>query len=98
MKIVMAKTAVDLLRSPRDCVDPAAAADVCELSSADLAAREAVHLLGSAPHAPAASFLLDRHGNPGFAFNYARMAYGYVALDGTSSRRSRAPLHPPIDA
>jgi len=82
MKIVMAKTAVDLLRSRVTCVDPAAAADVCELSSADLAAREAVHLLGKRTHATGGLILLDRHGNPGFAFNTPRMAYGYVAMDG----------------
>src|SRR5260370_1308931 len=26
--------------------------------------------------------VMDREGNPGFAFNTPRMAYGYVALDG----------------
>jgi len=82
MKIVMAKTAVDLLRSRVTCVDPTAAADACELPSADLAAREAVHLLGKRTHATGGLILLDRHGNPGFAFNTPRMAYGYVALDG----------------
>jgi len=82
MKIVMAKTAVDLLRSRVTCVDPTAAAEACELSSADLAAREAVHLLGKRTHATGGLILLDRHGNPGFAFNTPRMAYGYVALDG----------------
>ena len=82
MKIVMAKTAVDLLRSRVTCVDPTAAADACEFSSADLAAREAVHLLGKRTHATGGLILLDRHGNPGFAFNTPRMAYGYVALDG----------------
>jgi beta-aspartyl-peptidase (threonine type) len=82
MKIVMAKTAVDLLRSRVTCVDPIAAADACDLSSADLAAREAVHLLGKRTHATGGLILLDRHGNPGFAFNTPRMAYGYVALDG----------------
>jgi beta-aspartyl-peptidase (threonine type) len=82
MKIVMAKTAVDLLRSRVTCVDPNAAADACELSSADLAAREAVHLLGKRTHATGGLILLDRHGNPGFAFNTPRMAYGYVAMDG----------------
>ena len=82
MKIVMAKTAVDLLRSRVTCVDPTAAADACELSSADLAAREAVHLLGKRTHATGGLVLLDRHGNPGFAFNTPRMAYGYVAMDG----------------
>src|SRR5436309_4460228 len=82
MKIVMAKTAVDLLRSRVTCVDPIGAADACDLSSADLAAREAVHLLGKRTHATGGLILLDRHGNPGFAFNTPRMAYGYVALDG----------------
>ena len=82
MKIVMAKTAVDLLRSRVTCVDPNAATDACELSSADLAAREAVHLLGKRTHATGGLILLDRHGNPGFAFNTPRMAYGYVAMDG----------------
>ena len=82
MKIVMAKTAVDLLRSRVTCVDPTAAADACELSSADLAAREAVHLLGKRTHATGGLILLDRHGNPGFAFNTPRMTYGYVAMDG----------------
>ena len=82
MKIVMAKTAVDLLRSRATCVDPTAAADACDLSSADLAAREAVHLLGKRTHATGGLILLDRHGNSGFAFNTPRMAYGYVALDG----------------
>jgi beta-aspartyl-peptidase (threonine type) len=82
MKIVMAKTTVDLLRARAICVDPAAAADACEISSADLAAREAVHLLSKRTHATGGLILLDRHGNPGFAFNTPRMAYGYVAMDG----------------
>jgi isoaspartyl peptidase/L-asparaginase-like protein (Ntn-hydrolase superfamily) len=33
-------------------------------------------------HGTGGLILLDRHGNPGFAFNTPRMAYGYVALDG----------------
>lgn len=82
MKIVMAKAAVDMLRARAICVDPAAAGDACDLSSADLAAREAVHLLSKRTHATGGLILLDRHGNPGFAFNTPRMAYGYVALDG----------------
>jgi beta-aspartyl-peptidase (threonine type) len=82
MKIVMAKAAADLLRSRATCVDPTEAADACDLSSADLAAREAVHLLSKRTHATGGLILLDRHGNPGFAFNTPRMAYGYVAMDG----------------
>jgi len=34
-------------------------------------------------HATGGLILLDRHGNPGFAFNTARMAYGFVASDGS---------------
>ena len=82
MKIVMAKAAADLLRSRATCVDPTGVADACDLSSADLAAREAVHLLSKRTHATGGLILLDRHGNPGFAFNTPRMAYGYVAMDG----------------
>jgi len=83
MKIVMAKTTVDLLRSRATCVDPGSEADACELSSANLAAREAVHLLGKRTHATGGLILLDRLGNPGFAFNTPRMAYGYVAAGGS---------------
>jgi L-asparaginase / beta-aspartyl-peptidase len=82
MKIVMAKTAVELLRRPATCVDPSEAADACNLSTADLAAREAVHVLAKRTHATGGLILLDRLGNPGFAFNTPRMAYGYVAIDG----------------
>jgi L-asparaginase / beta-aspartyl-peptidase len=83
MKIVMAKTAVDLLRGPATCVDPSEAAESCNLSTADLAARQAIHLLGKRTHATGGLILLDRQGNPGFAFNTPRMAYGYVAADGS---------------
>lgn len=81
MKIVMAKTAVDLLRRPTTCVDSPDAAS-CSVSSADLAAREAIHLLGKRTHATGGLILLDCHGNPGFAFNTPRMAYGYVGTQG----------------
>jgi L-asparaginase / beta-aspartyl-peptidase len=82
MKIVMAKTTVDFLRRPETCVNPSEAAGACDLSTADLVAREAVHLLGKRTHATGGLILLDRLGNPGFAFNTPRMAYGYVAPDG----------------
>jgi beta-aspartyl-peptidase (threonine type) len=82
MKIVMAKTAVDLLRRPATCVDSPDASS-CDVSSAGLAAREAVHLLSKRTHATGGLILLDRQGNPGFAFNTPRMAYGYIAPDGT---------------
>src|SRR6266446_680483 len=81
MKVVMAKTAVDLLRLPPTCVDASPAAP-CDASTANIAAREAVHLLAKRTHATGGLILLDREGNPGFAFNTPRMAYGYVALDG----------------
>lgn len=81
MKIVMAKTAVDLLRQLSICVDSPGGAP-CDASTAKLAAREAVHLLAKRTHGTGGLILLDRHGNPGFAFNTPRMAYGYVVLDG----------------
>ncbi len=83
MKVVLAKTAVDFLRRPATCVDPADSADACNLSTADIAARDAVHLLAKRTHGTGGLILLDRHGNRGFAFNTPRMAYGFVAPDGT---------------
>ncbi len=82
MKVVLAKTAVDLLRQRTICVDSPAASS-SDTSTADLAAREAVHLFAKRTHATGGLILLDRHGNPGFAFNTPRMAYGYVAPDAT---------------
>ena len=81
MKIVMAKTAVDLLHQSETCVDSPADAS-CGVSSAQLAARQAVHLLARRTHGTGGLILLDRNGNPGFAFNTPRMAYGYVGFDG----------------
>jgi beta-aspartyl-peptidase (threonine type) len=81
MKIVMAKTAVDFLRRSDICVDTPSGVS-CSGPGAQLAAREAVHLLGKRTRATGGLILLDRGGNPGFAFNTARMAYGYVAPDG----------------
>ena len=82
MKVVLAKTAVDLLRQRAICVDSPVASS-CDAPTANIAAREAVHLLGKRTHATGGLILLDRHGNPGFAFNTPRMAYGFVAADGT---------------
>jgi L-asparaginase / beta-aspartyl-peptidase len=81
MKIVMAKTAVDLLCRPEICVNTPDGAS-CSSTTAQIAACEAVHLLGRRTHATGGLILLDREGNPSFAFNTPRMAYGYVALDG----------------
>src|SRR5881296_508143 len=82
MKIVLAKSTVDLLRRPATCVDTPPSIS-CGTSTADLAAREAIHLFAKRTHATCGLILLDRHGNPGFAFNTARMAYGYVVPDGS---------------
>ena len=82
MKVVLAKTAVDLLRQRAICVDTPAASS-CDVSTADMAAREAVHLFAKRTHATGGLILLDCHGNPGFAFNTPRMAYGFVAPDGS---------------
>jgi L-asparaginase / beta-aspartyl-peptidase len=66
MKVVMAKTAVDFLRH----------------YDAKKSAQETIALFAKRTHATAGLVLLDRQGNPGFAFNTPRMAYGYVAPDG----------------
>ncbi len=63
MKIVMAKTAVDLLRAGRP---PQAVAQEC------------VQLLASRAGGTGGLVLLDREGAPGFAFNTPRMAYAYI--------------------
>ncbi len=81
MKVVMAKTAAEFLRLPETCVDSPAGAR-CDISTANLAAREAVHLLARRTRGTGGLILLDREGNPGFAFNTPRMAYGYAAPGG----------------
>jgi beta-aspartyl-peptidase (threonine type) len=91
MKIVMAKTATELLRSggnafclsesSRDPSNPGS--HTCAADTAMLVAREAVHLLGKRTHATGGLILLDCEGNPGFAFNTPRMAYGYVTTSGS---------------
>ena len=67
MKVIMAKSAVDLLG--RDAAMGAAYA--------------AVDLLASRTHGTGGLILLDRHGRPGVAFNTPRMAHGYVTPAGT---------------
>ena len=73
MKIVMAKTAADILRG---------ASGAPETDTAMAAARQAVHILASRTHATGGLILLDREGNSGWAFNTPRMAYGYVQTGG----------------
>ncbi len=82
MKIVMAKTTVDILRGPATCVDSPAGTR-CDISTANLAAHEAVHLLAKRTRGTGGLILLDHEGNPGFAFNTPRMAYGYMSRDRT---------------
>jgi beta-aspartyl-peptidase (threonine type) len=69
MKVVLAKTAVDLLRSG-------------ETLPMDVA-REAVRILADRGRGTGGLILLDREGRPGYAFNTPRMAYGYVVHDGS---------------
>ena len=82
MKVVLAKTAADFLRNPVGS-DPSPSPSIRPKPStpdiASLAAREAVSVLAARTHATGGLILLDRNGNPGFAFNTPRMAYAYVA-------------------
>ena len=82
MKVVLAKTAADFLRHPVGS-DPNPSPSIQPKPStpdvASLAAREAVSILATRTHATGGLILLDRQGNPGFAFNTPRMAYAYVA-------------------
>ena len=81
MKVVMAKTAVDLLRHPLGSDSNPSPSIQPKLSMPDvpaLAAREAISILEKRTHATAGLILLDSKGNPGFAFNTPRMAHGYV--------------------
>jgi L-asparaginase / beta-aspartyl-peptidase len=80
MKIVMAKTAADLLGRANNASDVAAPRGTS--SSAMNAAEAAVKLLTSRTGGTGGLILLDRAGVPGFAFSTPRMAYGYVAGDG----------------
>jgi L-asparaginase / beta-aspartyl-peptidase len=69
MKVVLAKTACDFLR-------PAS-------STPARAAQAAVQLLANRGKGTGGLILLDKNGNPGFAFNTPRMAYGFVNPDGS---------------
>jgi len=90
MKIVMAKTGVDLLRLSRDgnkivavsSAHPTAGSEA-KTESAMAAARASVTILASRTRATGGLILLDRDGNPSWAFNTPRMSYGYVQRDGT---------------
>jgi beta-aspartyl-peptidase (threonine type) len=73
MKIVMAKTAADFLRPPGGGLP---------LSSQE-AALAAVQLLAKRTKGTGGLILIDREGQLGFAFSTPRMAYGFVAPDGS---------------
>ncbi|HEV2289707.1 MAG TPA: isoaspartyl peptidase/L-asparaginase [Candidatus Acidoferrales bacterium] len=68
MKIVMAKTAADLLHSGKPPQDTA---------------QECIRLLDRRAHGTGGLILLDRDGNPGAAFSTSHMAYGYLERDGS---------------
>ena len=86
MKIVMAKTAAEFLRHPAELeTDPSQTLSPkrFKLGIATLAARASVQLLAARTKGTGGLILLDRNGNPGFAFNTPRMAYAYVQPDGS---------------
>jgi L-asparaginase / beta-aspartyl-peptidase len=79
MKVVLAKTAADFLRRPSGLDrNPSTAIQPKRSTSngASLAAREAVSILAARTRATGGLILLDRKGEPGFAYNTPRMAYG----------------------
>ncbi len=69
MKIVMAKTAVDLLRD--------------RIKQPQHAADASIRLLASRAKGTGGLILLNREGQPAAAFNTPNMAYGYVMPDGS---------------
>ena len=70
MKIVMAKMAVDLLGQRTSGASP--------LGHANQVAETCMKHLAERGHGTGGLILLDKDGNPAFAFNTPRMAYGYV--------------------
>ena len=84
MKIVMAKCAVDFLAANPTPI--AASLEPDQSTKSSLAMRAALHsvnLLAKRTQATGGLILLDRHANPAWAFNTPRMAYGYVAKNGS---------------
>jgi L-asparaginase / beta-aspartyl-peptidase len=67
MRIVMAKTAVEFLRAGK---------------SPQAAAEASTRVLLERGRGTGGLILLDKNGEPGFAFNTVRMAFGYVETDG----------------
>ena len=90
MKIVMAKTAADLLRHSTDrsktpSLLPSQLTTLASAvtESAMVAARASVDILARRTHATGGLILLDHDGNPGWAFSTPRMSYGYIQNDGS---------------
>ena len=85
MKVVMAKTATEFLRhlTGTDATsDSSIPPERATPDVASVAARKAVEILAKRTQATGGLILLDRDGNPGFAFNTPRMAYGYAREGG----------------
>src|ERR1700730_15759078 len=89
MKIVMDQAATDFLRQahrgngiPGGRPSQPANHTQTKTESAMDAARASVELLARRARATGGLILLDRNGNPGWAFNTPRMAYGYAQSDG----------------
>ncbi len=76
MKIVMAKTAIDLLQPPLDVLPT-------ESLSSQQVAEACVRLLATRAHGTGGLIIIDHEGRPAVAFNTPRMAYAYVAADGS---------------
>jgi len=79
MKIVMAKTAVDSLRS----ASSGSASSTAEGARAMQAAEAAVRVLAERAQGTGGLILLDREGHPGFAYNTPCMAFAYATADGS---------------
>jgi beta-aspartyl-peptidase (threonine type) len=85
MKIVMAKAAAEFLRHPEGMETNPSQTILPKRFAPDvatLAARASVELLADRTKGTGGLILLDRHGNPGLAFNTPRMAHAYVQSDG----------------
>jgi beta-aspartyl-peptidase (threonine type) len=92
MKIVMAKTATDLLRQPpqeaanpnisRSAQAPVSSAQAPDSNPATAAAQRTVEILARRTGATGGLILLGREGHPGWAFNTPRMSFGYIQPDG----------------
>ena len=90
MKIVMAKTAVDLLRDPHTLtiyrqaeLVPDGAANSPATTIVQAVADAVILKLAHRAHATGGLILLDSEGHPAFAFNTPAMSYGYVQPDGS---------------